>query len=51
MSEKCGEKVVYSKRQAERMKARVGRQIDKSMRIYECPKCFGWHLTKKEGKY
>lgn len=45
--EVCGGKYSYSKNEAERVRFQVGKQRDKDMRIYECPKCHSWHLTKK----
>lgn len=43
----CGGKNIYSKREAERVKAGIGRGRRKDLRIYECPNCHGYHLTKK----
>lgn len=45
----CG-KNVYSHNQVERMRIALGRGRGKDLRAYECNKCFGWHLTKKNGK-
>lgn len=47
----CDGKNKYSKNEAERMKGIVGRGRDKAMRVYECPKCRYWHLTKKDSRY
>lgn len=49
--ELCNGKVKYSKNEAKNMKAKVGEQKNKSMRMYQCPLCFKYHLTKREGKY
>ncbi len=40
-------KVQLSRHEAEALKANVGRDKGKDMRIYECPKCHAYHLTKK----
>ncbi len=48
MMEKCGGKNSYSKNGAEKAKAWVGRGRDKAMRIYHCPMCHNYHLTKRD---
>lgn len=45
----CEGKNKYSKNEAERTKALVGKARNKSVRIYQCPKCYAWHLTKSKG--
>lgn len=48
MIEDCSSgKQCLSKHEAETMKQRIGRDKGKDMRIYECPECFTWHLTKR----
>ncbi len=47
----CNGKNKYSKNEAEHTKAEhtkavVGRFRDKSMRIYKCPECYYYHITK-----
>lgn len=44
----CRGKNVYSKTEAKKMKAHIGKVRDKAMRVYECPYCHGYHLTKKD---
>lgn len=43
----CNGKQTYSKNEAESLVRRVGRHINKGMRIYKCDTCYGYHLTKK----
>lgn len=45
--EVCGGKYSYSKNEAERVRFQVGKGRGKDLRIYECPKCHNFHLTKK----
>jgi hypothetical protein len=47
----CGGKKRYSKKEAQKAKRFVGKRIRKDMRIYLCPHCHGYHLTKRYGKY
>lgn len=49
--ETCDGKNKYSKNQAESMKTTLGRSRGKDLRIYECPKCFGYHLTKDKSNF
>jgi len=43
----CEGKNRYNKKEANRVKGYVGRARDKDLRAYHCPKCHGYHLTKK----
>lgn len=47
----CGGKNTYTRREAETAKRFVGLKRGKDMRIYQCPTCRGWHLTKKHRDY
>jgi hypothetical protein len=47
----CNGKNRYTRHGAEQAKVRVGIRRGKDMRIYECPLCRGWHLTKKKRDY
>lgn len=44
----CAGKNIYSKSEAHKMKAHIGKTRDKAMRIYLCPECHGFHITKRE---
>lgn len=43
----CHGKKRYTKNEVYRARKYVGKARDKDMRIYECPDCFGYHITKK----
>ena len=43
----CNGKNRCTKREAIRAKKFVGRARDKDMRVYKCPDCYGWHITKR----
>lgn len=45
--DQCHGKNKYSKHQAHAMKRTIGKSRDKDVRMYECPDCHGWHLTKR----
>lgn len=47
----CHGKNRYTRNEAERKKANLGRVRGKDMRVYQCPDCRGWHLTKKHRDY
>lgn len=49
--EQCGGKNCYTKHEAERVQGETGRHIGKDLRVYHCPKCFNFHLTKRRSKY
>jgi len=48
----CGDKRIYkSRKEALRVMRGVGKLREVDLRAYECPRCAGWHLTKKHGNY
>lgn len=43
----CEDKRTYTLNEAKGVKAHLGRVRDKDLRVYQCPHCYGYHLTKK----
>lgn len=43
----CGSKNVYDKRGAETVRNQRWQDDHVRLRIYHCPKCGGWHVTRK----
>ncbi len=44
----CDGKNIYSKHEAEHTKAIVGQARGKDVRVYQCDKCYGYHITKQK---
>lgn len=46
----CSKVSYNSEAHAKRARAAVGRRkrFSSKLRVYECPKCGGWHLTSEE---
>ena len=44
-----GKKVYDSEKEVRGVRKWVGERRDKDMRIYKCPRCFGWHITSLKG--
>lgn len=43
----CNGKQRYTKNEAYRTRKYIGKARNKDMRVYFCPDCFGYHITKK----
>lgn len=46
--ETCHGKNCYTKNAVKKTKEWVGRRRGKAMRVYECPDCHYWHITKRD---
>jgi len=46
----CNGKNRYTKKEAHRAKRFVGVKRGKDVRVYQCPECYGWHITKNIAK-
>ncbi len=46
---KCINKNIYkSEHEAKNVRRAVLKARNRQIRIYQCPKCFGWHLTSEK---